>query len=497
MSQATSSSGHNDATPSRTSPRVLGTSSLTFIVVSAAAPLMVMLGVAPLALAVGGTGAPVAYLVSGIVLALFAVGFTTLARHLNSGGAFYAYITKGLGKGAGITAALIALMSYGVIEIGVYGLLAVIADQTFSSIFGIQLAWPIYALGGVLLVGALGFRSIEFGAKLLGITLVLESAILVLLAGAVLVKGGASGLGFESLYPTNVFTPDIAAVFGISLAAFMGFEATAIYRAEAKNPRRTIPRATYVAVGFLAGFYAFIVWVVVQAFGADEIQAAAGEYEVGLFFVAAETYLGSWASTTMMLLLFSSVVTSLLAFHNAVSRYARAIADEGLLPAAVGRIHPRTRTPYIAGALQTMLAFVVVGGFALANADPYGQLLIWVNTPGVLGIIVLQILTALAVPNFFRRISHDEGLWRTMVAPVLAVFGLAVALLLILSNMSLLTNASTGVNVVLAFIVPSVVVLGVIWAQWLRRNRPAVYDGFADVDEETEASVRTDEEFAL
>ncbi len=484
MSRTIPSAILDEAASSHPSPRVLGTSSLAFIVVSAAAPLMVMLGVAPLALAVGGVGAPVAYLVSGILLAVFAVGFTTLARHLSSGGAFYAYISKGLGKGAGIAAALIALMSYCVIEIGVYGLLAVIADQTFSSIFGIQLAWPIYALGGVLLVGGLGFRSIEFGAKLLGITLVLETAILVLLAGAILVQGGASGFGLESLYPTHVFTPDIAAVFGITLAAFMGFEATAIYRAESIDPRRTIPRATYVAVGFLAIFYAFIVWVIVQAFGADEIQAAAGEYEVGLFFVAAETYLGSWASTAMMLLLLSSVVTSLLAFHNAACRYARAIADEGLLPAALGRIHPRTRTPYIAGATQTVLAFLVVGGFAVANADPYSQLLIWVNTPGVLGIIVLQILTALAVPNFFRRIQHDEGPWRTIVAPVLATVGLSIALLLILSNMSLLTNASNGVNVVLALIVPSVLLLGMLWAQWLRLNRPTAYDGFAADPEE-------------
>lgn len=484
MSRTIPSTTLDEAPSSPPSPRVLGTSSLAFIVVSAAAPLMVMLGVAPLALAVGGVGAPVAYLVSGILLAVFAVGFTTLARHLSSGGAFYAYISKGLGKGAGIAAALIALMSYCVIEIGVYGLLAVIADQTFSSIFGIQLAWPIYALGGVLLVGGLGFRSIEFGAKLLGITLVLETAILVLLAGAILVQGGASGFGLESLYPTHVFTPDIAAVFGITLAAFMGFEATAIYRAESIDPRRTIPRATYVAVGFLAIFYAFIVWVIVQAFGADEIQAAAGEYEVGLFFVAAETYLGSWASTAMMLLLLSSVVTSLLAFHNAACRYARAIADEGLLPAALGRIHPRTRTPYIAGATQTVLAFLVVGGFAVTNADPYSQLLIWVNTPGVLGIIVLQILTALAVPNFFRRIRHDEGPWRTIVAPVLATVGLSIALLLILSNMSLLTNASNGVNVVLALIVPSVFLLGILWAQWLRLNRPTAYDGFAADPEE-------------
>lgn len=481
----TSLTRRGESAPVDPGRRVLGASALTFIVVSAAAPLMVMVGVAPLALAVGGVGAPVAYLIGGGVLTVFAVGFTTLTRQVRSGGAFYAYIAKGLGQDAGITAALIALMSYCVIQIGIFGLLAVTADQTFSSIFDIDLPWPVYALGGVLLVGYLGHRSIEFGAWLLGITLVLETAILALLAVAVLIRGGATGLGLESLHPSSVFTPDIAAVLGLAFAAFLGFEATAIYRAEAKEPKRTIPRATYAAVVFLAGFYAFIVWVVVQAFGAEEIQGAAGEYAVGLFFVAAETYLGSWAGTAMSLLLLSSVVTSLLAFHNAVTRYARAISGEGLLPAVLGRIHPRTRSPYVAGIAQTLLAFVVVGGFAVAGADPYSQLLIWVNTPGIFGIMVLQIMTALAVPSFFRRTPHDEGVWRTVVAPALAAIGLTAALLLVLRNMSLLTDASTGVNVVLALTVPAVALAGVVWARWLRRNRPAVYAGVAAEPEAT------------
>ena len=96
------------------------------------------------------------------------------------------------------------------------------------------------------------------------------------------------------------------------------------------------------------------------------------------------------------------------------------------------------------------------------------------------------------------RIPDQLGAARaTRLALALSAVGLTVALLLILSNMSLLTGASTGVNVVLAFIVLSVAVLGVIWAQWLRRNRPAVYSGVAAGPGEAEVSARTDEEFAL
>src|SRR5689334_3716182 len=101
----------------------LGSADIAFFVVSAAAPLTVMAGVAPLAILLGGIGAPAGYLIAGITLAVFAVGFTTMSRHVRSGGAFYAYITRGLGRPVGIGAALLALIGYNGMEIGVYGLL--------------------------------------------------------------------------------------------------------------------------------------------------------------------------------------------------------------------------------------------------------------------------------------------------------------------------------------------------------------------------------------
>ena len=60
-----------------------------------------MAGVAPIAIVLGGIGAPTGYLLAGITLAIFAIGFTTMSRHVKSAGAFYAYITRGLGKPLG------------------------------------------------------------------------------------------------------------------------------------------------------------------------------------------------------------------------------------------------------------------------------------------------------------------------------------------------------------------------------------------------------------
>ncbi|MFG2622428.1 amino acid permease [Streptomyces sp. NPDC048507] len=458
----------------------LGTADISFFVVSAAAPLTVMAGVAPVAILLGGIGAPAGYLLAGLTLTVFAVGFTTMSRHVTSGGAFYAFIARGLGKRVGIGAALLALIGYNGMEIGVYGLLGTTTADTGRALAGLDIPWLPVSLAGLLLIWYGGFRSIDFGAKLLGVLLVAETGILVLLAGGVLIKGGAHGLSAGSFAPGAVLVPGTAAVLAFAFAAFTGFESTVIYRREARDPDRTVPRATYIAVAFLGLFYAFVVWTVIQAYGAEEVTAAAAQDPGGLFFTAIGTYVGPWAADLMHLFIVTSVIASLLAFHNAINRYVLALSEEGVLPAALGRVHPRHRSPYLAGAVQTALGAVIVLGFALAGADPYQQLLLWVNTPGMIGLMALMLLAAVAVPVYFRRTAHSEGPWRTVIAPVTAAVLLAVAICLVVSKVGLFTQASPTVNTVLVALVPAVFLAGLLLAGRLKSRRPEVYARFAE-----------------
>ncbi|MGW8380837.1 APC family permease [Streptomyces sp. ODS28] len=458
----------------------LGVADIAFFVVSAAAPLTVMAGVAPLALAVGGIGAPVGYLLAGATLALFAVGFTTMTRHVRNGGGFYAYIARGLGRPAGLGAASLALLAYNGMQIGVYGLLATGTGDALEALWGVHVPWPVIALCGVVVIWYLGYRSIDFGAKVLGVLLLAETGILVLLAAGVLLRGGsAEGLSAGSFAPGNMLVPGMGGVLAFAFAAFTGFESTAIYRREARDPRRTVPRATYIAVGFLGLFYAFTVWIVIQAYGAGGVLKAVAHDPSGLFFSATEKYVGGWASDLMHIFIVTSIIASQLAFHNAINRYGLSLAEEGVLPRALGRVHARHQSPYVAGILQSVLALIVVSAFALAGADPYRQLLLWVNTPGMLGLLALQALTAVAVVRYFARVSHGEGKWRTRYAPAAAIVLMAVALWLVVAKTGLMTEASTATNTVLVLTVPAAFGVGVLYAFRLRRRRPAVYAEFA------------------
>ena len=102
--------------PNRLAGR-LGPIAIVFMVVAAAAPLTVIAGTVPLGIAVGnGAAFPASYVVCTVVLLLFAVGFTAMARHIPGAGAFYTYITSGLGRHTGLGAAFLALLSYTAVQ---------------------------------------------------------------------------------------------------------------------------------------------------------------------------------------------------------------------------------------------------------------------------------------------------------------------------------------------------------------------------------------------
>lgn len=77
----------------------IGLIGVLFLSVATAAPITAMVGNVPIAIGFGnGAGAPAGYLVATIVLGLFAVGYASMAKHITSTGAFYGFVSQGLGQ---------------------------------------------------------------------------------------------------------------------------------------------------------------------------------------------------------------------------------------------------------------------------------------------------------------------------------------------------------------------------------------------------------------
>src|ERR1700712_4445421 len=198
-------------TPSGLRTGALVVRSIVFIVISAAAPLTIIAGIAPLAILIGGVGAPVVYIFAGVVLAIFAIAFMGMTRYVKTLGGFYAYITSALGKAVGLGASFLAFLSYNALQIGLYGLLGVSAHQLFIG-FGIDLPWWFFAIVAIAAVYFVAARGVDVGAKVLAVLLVAESAILLAFAIAVLIQGGAEGITFGSFTPESVFNPGLFAI---------------------------------------------------------------------------------------------------------------------------------------------------------------------------------------------------------------------------------------------------------------------------------------------
>ena len=74
----------------------LGVIGIVFFVVAAAGPLVGMTGALPPAMVLGnGTGVPGAYVLIGIVLIVFSVGYSAMSHHITNTGAFFAYVGRG------------------------------------------------------------------------------------------------------------------------------------------------------------------------------------------------------------------------------------------------------------------------------------------------------------------------------------------------------------------------------------------------------------------
>lgn len=455
----------------------IGVAGIVFLVIAAAAPLTSIAGSLPVMIAIGnGAGAPMAYVVAAAVLLVFSVGYAAMSTSVTDTGAFYAYVTKGLGSSAGLGSAGLALLAYTTIQGAIYGLAASTMRDVVGRFGGPDLPWWLWALVLMAMVAVLGYRSIDLGAKVLGVLLVAEIALIVALTVAVLGQGGAHGIDVVSFTPSAFLSgsPGIALMFAIG--SFVGFEATAIYGEEARTPRRTVPVATYVAVGTIGILYAVASWAVVLAFGSDQVQAAAQADPATLTFVATSTFLGDVAADVMMVMLVTSLFAALLAFHNAIARYTFALSRTGWAPRRLMRVHARHGSPHIGSVVQTVTALVLVGAFAVAGADPVLQLFTWMAGVAIVGILVLMVLTSLAIIVWFRREGTDTRMWHTRIAPILGTVGLLGITLLVIANFTTLISGSRVLATVFLVIIAAVFLAGACLGRWCRpapRDDPA------------------------
>jgi amino acid transporter len=459
---------------SRNSVGVLG---IVFFVIAAAAPLTVVVAVYPVIIAQGnGIGIAGTFVLVASVLLLFSVGFVAMSRHITNAGAFYAYVTKGLGRPMGLGSATMAIFSYNAIQLGLYGGIGYYAQQYVAERSRIDLPWWVYSFTAMLACLLLGIRRIEAGARVLAILLTLETGVIAVLDIAIIAHGG--GIERFSLAPFSVDAVRAGSI-GVALmfahASFIGFEGTAIYGEEARSPKRTIPIATYVAVIFMGVFYSLTAWLMVDFLGRTQTLAIARASPANFTFVVSDRALGHLGSELFAILVVTSMFAAVVAFHNNVARYLFSLGRQGVAWRAMGRTHPRTRSPYIACYVQTAMVAAVVAVFAFLRLPPYETLFTWFTGIGAAGIIAVQCIASVAILAFFRRTAIDRRAWNTFIAPLLGSIGLFAFMYFALTSLDVLIGASGLVEQLFLVMLVASFGIGLLAAYALQRWQPARY----------------------
>ena len=473
------------------SRRTLGVPAITLMIIAASAPLTVVAGGVTTSFAVTGSlGVPLGFLLIAVILTLFAVGYTAMSRYVTNAGAFYAYISQGLGRVLGVGSALVALVAYNAMQIGIYGLFGFQLSIFFEAKLGFSSPWWVWVLLCIVVVGVLGINRIDLSAKVLG-TLVALEFVAVILFDIVSFAVAPEGVSAAALNPGALFGPALGLILVFGVAAFMGFESGAIYGEEAKDPKRTVPRATYLAVAIIGVFYAFSAWAFSVGIGPSQIVASSQEFGPDLMFVFMTEHTSVIIADIMTLLFITSLFAALQAFHNAVARYLYSLGRENVVPLWFSGTS-RSGAPWAGSVTQTVLALVVVIGFALAG-DAFGgaeamfgemaflfpvlTMFTWLTNTGAAALVLLMGLTAFAVIGFFRKNSHGQSAWVRFIAPGVAGIVLLIMFVLIIGNfpMMLGTELSDPATFVLPGIVVVAFVVGLIWASSLRTRNPKVY----------------------
>ncbi len=482
----------------------IGTIAVVFMAMATAAPITAMTGNVPIAVGYGnGIYAPAGYIVAGIILTIFTVGYAAMSRHITNTGAFYSYISHGLGSAVGFMSGVLSAVAYIVFEASLIGIFASFTRSTIIAFNGPTISWVPIALAGIIIIAILGYFDISISGAILGVFLVTEVVILLLMSFSVLFHGGGShGLVPSAINPLNAFKaapsdPKAGIVGSAAIGLFfafwswVGYETTAVYGEESKNPKKVIPRALMVVVIFIMALYAFVSWMTIAGDGpAHAIAYARSSNPFSMFYNVADMYLGGWVKDIYQVLIITGSFACALAFHNSASRYIYSIGRElpsKKLSGALGATHDKHKSPYVASIIQTVITLAFILGFWIfqkpsaaapdvAYDDIYGLLAIL----GTMIILIVQSLSSLSVISYFHvKKQHPEtaNIFRTIICPIVGAGGMLYVVYLLFTNLSFAAGAAASSPFfhAIPWIVLAVAVLSLGYALLLRQRHPNDY----------------------
>jgi amino acid transporter len=436
--------------PHRLRRNVLSLPGVLFLCVAAIAPAASMIFNVPVMASQAGASTPFVFLLATVGVLLLGVSVASFARRLSSAAGFSTWVRHGLGERAAFLAGWLMLGAYALFEAALQATVGGSLDNGLAGA-GVHLVggWMTYAVLLTLIVGTLSYFALTVSLWVMAPFAILEVLALVILDLAISLRGGAAGhdllhtflpLGttVQGVAPGGSLGIGVAMVLGV--LAFVGFETGAVYGEEAREPKRTIPRAMVILILGLAVLYTWTAYATTIGVGWTQAGTVLGNVNTvpQQYLHLATTFVGSWLGIALLIFVITSNFASAFAMHQAQVRYVFDMGRARIFPGFLGQTHPRWKSPAHASVLQTAFSLLVIGflGLILSHTNPDGRTIYtlgvatggywqqvngtvsfgWLASIVTMCILIVYLLTNVAA-FFFARRNREMHVWRHLIAP--------------------------------------------------------------------------------
>jgi amino acid transporter len=427
------SSGETVSSPARAAPGLrrdaIGLREVLFQSITDMAPGAAIAASIPAGAVYAGGALPLSVLIALVACLLSASCIGLLARELPSAGSLATYAARGLHPAVGF------LTAWGYVLVGVLIAPLVLLQLGFTTASTINaefhgypanLWWP-WSLAGAVIILVAGFYGIRTSARLGTILGITEIAVFLVLAVFFVVHAGHANTAavFTSKYTPKGFHGISGVIAGsvYSVLAFGGFEGAAPLAEEARNPRRTIPRAVLLATLGIGLLYVFTTYAVDVAFGPAAFAGFGSSGPASWEGMARSLYGLFWFF--VFLAIVNSTIANANAGVNVASRTGYAMGRIKAFPHVLARVHPRHRSPVVAIFATFGLTVAVTLGLGLAY-NPTSAFAM-VGTGIVIVLVAVYIVVNAACIGYFASPSRrgPGRRWNPLLHLVIPLAGIA------------------------------------------------------------------------
>lgn len=354
----------------------------------------------------GPVGAVLAFALGGAAVFAIALTYAELAAAMPEAGGEHVYSLRALGWTGSFLCTWALVLGY----VSVVTFEAVALPTALEYLFpqlragylwtvagsDVHLSFvSIGVAGGVVMTG-LNVAGVRFAA-------VVQTAVVVvmLVLGAFFFAGAAAFGEPARLAPP--FANEGRGFLGVLVMTptlFVGFDVIPQAAAEIRLPFRSIGVLLVASVAMATAWYVLVVLGVALA-----LEGPALVEPLSTAAAADAAWGGRWAAVALVVAGIGGVLTSWNAFIVGASRAIFAMAESGMLPRALGRLHPRTKTP--------VNAILLVGALSLAAPFFGRSLLVWLIDAGSFAVVIAYGFVAVSFLVLRRR---EPGMPRPYLA---------------------------------------------------------------------------------